>query len=77
MKRHILVFLTVLALDLAFAFYILETADKAPLTAGGWAAIIQACNAYLVVSFVQDRTLVLSAMAGAFLGTWAAITFVL
>ena len=77
MRRAISVFLTVLFLDLAFAFYILETAAKAPMTAGGWAALIQACNVYLVVSFVQDRRLVLAAMAGAFAGTWLAITFVL
>ena len=74
--RFAVIFLAMVALDVAFALYIIETAARHSFTASAWAAAIQLCNAVVVVSFVKDWRTVYPAALGAFAGTWLAIELV-
>jgi hypothetical protein len=74
-RRAGLVFLAMVALDVAFTLYVIKSAEKATLEASAWAAAIQICNVFVVTAFVKDARMLLPCMAGAFFGTWLAITW--
>lgn len=71
--RAALVFIAMVALDIAFALYVIETAGRNPVMASAWAAGIQLCNIFVVSSFVRDRRMSAPSIVGAFVGTYIAI----
>lgn len=73
LRQAALVFLAMVALDVVFAVYVLQTAARAAMEASLWAAAIQLCNVFVVTSFVRDPRMVMPCMAGAFVGTWLAV----
>lgn len=70
------VFFAMVALDIVFALYVIETARQAAVAASSYAALIQVFNIFVVRSFMSDRRLAIPCVAGAFVGTWLAITFI-
>ena len=72
-RRALAIFFAMFFLDVAFGFYIIETAARHVLLASLWAAGLQLCNAVLIVSYAKDWRTVFPATAGAFIGTWVAI----
>lgn len=75
MRQALLVFLAMVVLDVVFALYVIECAAKNAVMASTWASLIQLCNAFVVVAFVRDWRMAAPCAAGAFLGTWLAITY--
>lgn len=74
--RALGIFGAMVLLDVVFALYIIETAAKNSFAASAWAALIQVCNAAVVVSYAKDWRTVWPATAGAFVGTYAAIELI-
>lgn len=74
-QRYFGVFLAMVALDVAFALYVLETAARNAVAGSFWAAMIQVANVFVVSSFVADKRLAVPCVVGAFVGTWLAITY--
>lgn len=74
--RAICVFLAMVLLDIAFAFYVVETAAKNIWPAASWAAAIQLCNVFVVASFVKDVRMTIPCALGAFVGTVVALWLV-
>lgn len=70
------VFFAMVALGIVFALYVIETARQAAVAASFYAALIQVFNIFVVRSFMSDRRLAAPCVAGAFVGTWLAITFI-
>lgn len=70
------VFFAMVALDIVFALYVIETARQNAVMASAHAALIQFFNVFVVSAFVADRRLAIPCVAGAFVGTWLAITFI-
>ncbi len=73
--RCVAVFLAMTALDIVFAFYVIETAHRNALPSSFWAAMIQVFNVFVVSSFVADRRLSVPCIAGAFAGTYITVQF--
>lgn len=69
------VFIAMVLLDIVFALYVVTTAAKDVLASSLWAGAIQVCNVFVVVSYIRDRRLVVACTAGAFVGTWLAMTY--
>ncbi len=76
MIRALSVFGAMVALDLVFAVYVIECAARHGAAAGAWAAAVQICNFFVVTAYVKDRRMVLPCIAGAFVGTWLAVSYV-
>ena len=68
-------FAAMFALDLVFAPYIAAVAAREAAAAGGWASAIAICNAFVVVSYVKDRRMIVPVALGAFAGTWVAVNY--
>jgi len=67
------VFAAMGALDVAWAFYTMSTAVKKPMEASLWASLIVVFSAIVTISYVSDPWLIIPAIGGAFVGTYAAI----
>lgn len=68
--RWLVVFALVAGLDYLWAAYITFTAQGKPFRASFAAAFLTAMSAVVTLSYVEDRTLVLPAIFGAFAGTY-------
>ena len=73
MLAHVLVFFGMVLADVAWTLYFIETGRGKALAAGFWSAAIVAISAFLTVSYVHDRMLVVPAVLGAFAGTAATV----
>ena len=56
--------------DFIWAKYMFAISTSDALGAASWAVCVIALGAYLVVSYVEDKRLVLPACIGAFIGTY-------
>lgn len=56
--------------DLCWAKYTLAMQDKHPLRSGLWSVGIMLCGALVTVNYVGDKTLIIAAALGAFIGTF-------
>lgn len=56
--------------DAIWARYISAISSNSKLAASGWSVLVIGLGAYVIVSYVEDRRLVLPAMVGAFIGTY-------
>ena len=61
--------------DLCWTKYTLAVTKKHALHSGLWSVGILLCGAFVTVSYVQDRTLLIPAIIGAFGGTYYAIKY--
>ena len=68
--RWISVLCAVSLSDFIWAHYIVSMANSTPLEAALWAVGVIVLGAYIVVSYVDDRRLILPAAIGAFIGTY-------
>lgn len=73
--RALSVFAAMVALDIVFALYVIETAARNAVKGSAYASLIQVFNLFVVAAFVKDNRLVVPCAAGAFVGTWLAITY--
>lgn len=73
--RAALVMGTMTLLDLVFACYVIETAQKAAASAGAYAAAIIVLSGYVTRAYVDDKRMLWPAAIGAFWGTYLAVRF--
>lgn len=59
--------------DICYAKYTLAVGNLHAVRAAGWAGAIIGCSSFITVSYVGDRTLVIAAIIGAFIGTYLVV----
>lgn len=59
--------------DFIWAKYMASIADKSALVAANWSVLVIALGAFIVVSYVEDKRLILPACLGAWIGTYLAV----
>lgn len=74
--QFILVMLALIVADICWTMYFIETANKHPVKAGIWSALIMLSGSFATVSFVNDKRFIIAAMLGAFIGTYATIKWI-
>lgn len=60
--------------DICYAKYTLTVANLQAVRAAGWASAIIGCSSFITVSYVGDKTLVIAAIIGAFIGTYLVVS---
>ena len=73
MISYFLAFIAVVVLDFVWAIYTRHVTSGNSVKAGLYASAIFITNAYVVVEFVNDVTVVIPAVLGAFVGTSLAV----
>jgi len=68
--KFLLVMGLMVLVDACWAGYTLAMQKKHPLQSGLWSVGIMLCGAWVTVNYMEDRTLLLAAVIGAFVGTY-------
>ena len=55
--------------DVCWTYYFIKVEERKPLAAGLWSAAIIVASSFITTSYVQDKSLILAAVLGAFIGT--------
>lgn len=71
-----LVFLAMTALDFVYAEWAKACADRRPMAASLYAALLILLAGYVTRSYVEDAWMLIPACLGAFAGTWLSVRFV-
>lgn len=61
--------------DICWALYFMKVTERKALQAGVWAIFIYLFGAISIYSFVQDKSLIIAALIGSFLGTYATVEY--
>ena len=61
--------------DVCWAYYFIKIDERRSVAAGMWAVLIYMFGAFTVTSYMQDKTLIIAAMIGSFIGTCATVEY--
>lgn len=61
--------------DVCWAYYFIKIDERKSVAAGIWAVLIYMFGAFTVTSYMEDKTLIVAAMIGSFLGTYCTIEY--
>ena len=75
MLNYILVFISVIFVDIAWTYYLITVQERKPVKAGFWAAVIYLLGAYVVILYNQDHSYIFIAAITSFIGTSLTVMF--
>lgn len=67
--KFFLVVLCVAFADICWTYYMIKVEERKALAAGLWSCAIMGFGAFSVMSYAEDKSMVIAAVIGAFLGT--------
>ena len=67
------VFVAMFITDVCWTFYLLKVEERKSVQAGAWASVLYLFGAFVVSSYVNDKSLILAAVLGSFFGTYVTI----
>lgn len=73
--KALIVFIAALATDWVWAWYIVYTAQKAPVRSSLLSGAIMWIGAYITVAYLEDPTMLWVAVVGGMVGTYLSVKF--
>jgi hypothetical protein len=73
--QWIAVFLILAVADVCWTYYFIKISERKSVEAGIWGSAIYLCSAFGILSYTEDRTLVIPAVLGSFLGTYLTVEY--
>lgn len=73
MLQHMLVMLGMAIADTLYTLWARKSAQSRPLAAAFWASLIIPTSGFVVIMYNQDPQYLISAMIGAFIGTYLTV----
>jgi peptidoglycan biosynthesis protein MviN/MurJ (putative lipid II flippase) len=74
---YILTFLGVMVAmilaDVCWTYYFIKVEERKAIAAGIWSSLIIVASSFITTSYVEDRSLIIAAVLGAFIGTTGAV----
>jgi hypothetical protein len=55
--------------DICWAYYFIKIEERKSIPAGIWASLIYIFGAFTVTSYINDKSLIIAAIIGSFVGT--------
>ena len=71
--KFIAVLCSMILADVAWAMYFIKVDERRSVAAGVWGSSILIFGAYTTVNYVHDHTLLVAALIGSFVGTFATV----
>lgn len=71
--KFLSVMLSMIVADAAWTYYFIKVEERKSVPAGLWASAITLAGAFVTVNYVSDRTLLIAALIGSFLGTYLSV----
>ena len=73
--KFILVFFAMGLADVCWTYYFIKIDERKSVAAGIWGSAIYLCGAFGVLSYTEDRTLIIPAVLGSFVGTYLTVEY--
>jgi peptidoglycan biosynthesis protein MviN/MurJ (putative lipid II flippase) len=73
--KFIGVIVSVTLADICWAQYFIKVSEKKAFKASMWSSAIMVCGLFSLVSYIDDRTLMIAAVMGAFIGTYVSVWY--
>lgn len=61
--------------DICWAYYFIKVDERRSVSAGFWAIALFVCGATVTSNYVDDKSLIIAAALGSFIGTWATVEY--
>lgn len=61
--------------DICWTYYFIKIEERKSIAAGIWACLIYIFGAFTVTSYIEDRSLIIAAIIGSFIGTAGTIEY--
>jgi hypothetical protein len=74
--NHLVIFCSLLIIDIVYVFYLKYVSDNKIHKACAWASIITLINGVIFINYSVDVFTFISAMAGAYAGTYISMKFI-
>ena len=71
--KFLTVFIAMGIADVCWTYYFIKIEERKSVAAGLWGIGIYLCGAFTIMSYMEDRTLVVAAMMGSFVGTYLTV----
>jgi len=71
--QFILVFLAMAIADVCWTYYFIKIDERKSISAGIWGSAVYLCGAFGVLSYTEDKTLIIAAILGSFVGTYLTV----
>ena len=71
--QFILVFIAMAIADVCWTYYFIKIDERKSIAAGLCGSAIYMCGAFGVLSYTQDKSLIIAAVLGSFLGTYLTV----
>ena len=76
---YILAFLGVMVAmiiaDICWTYYFIKVEERKAIAAGIWSSFITVSGSFITTSYVEDKSLIIAAVIGAFIGTAGTVYF--
>lgn len=69
------VLVSVAIADVCWTYYFIKVEERKSIAAGLWSAVIMLLGAFSVENYVHDKSFIIAAVIGAFIGTSLSIHF--
>jgi hypothetical protein len=73
--QFILVFIAMTIADVCWTLYFISVDERKSVTAGIWGSAIYLCGAFGVLSYTEDKSLIIAAVLGSFVGTYFTVEY--
>jgi hypothetical protein len=73
--KFIFVFLAMALADVCWTYYFIKISERKSIQAGLWGVGVYLCGAFAVIAYMENKTLLIAAILGSFVGTWASVEY--
>jgi len=73
--KFFIVMFAMVATDVCWTFYFIKVEERKSVAAGIWSALIMLAGGTVTMNYVEDKTLLIAALIGAFIGTAGTIEY--
>lgn len=73
--KFIFVFLAMALADVCWTYYFIKIGERKSIQAGLWGVGVYLCGAFAVMSYMENKMLLIAAILGSFVGTWASVEY--
>ena len=73
--QFVLVFVAMAIADVCWTYYFIKIDERKSVQAGIWGSAIYMCSAFGVLSYTHDKTLIIPAILGSFVGTYLTVEY--
>ena len=73
--KFLLVMIAMIIADVCWTYYFIKVEERKAIAAGVWSSLIIVASSFITTSYVEDKSLIIAAVIGAFIGTASTVYF--